>query len=294
MALQQLNDKAPIICTGTVAQVTVSDQKGQLQWLSNAPLPTRIVIAKIKILHAFRGEVGSEIEIRYPNFDWQKIKGFTGIGFMPYLIDLSVGKRYRFYLRPVANQPWYVSAYPNELEGGVAVQEIATNEKDSDAALLESEAVQIATQYLEQRKPSFHVSPQRIIASYRTSSRYNRCPRWTVEFFEKKPLDYPPFTYGAEIVVDSDRTIDFDSWIAMDPPPEDRAKLAGKFVRVLYQPPNDGGVYIVRGHVAQVTDNGIVLSLSKTDLDFQISPDHPVDSMKISSKELRGVSVLLE
>jgi len=229
-AIEKLNENAQIICMGTPLEVVVTDQESRLvcPWSSGSSFPVRAVVAKVKVLGTTKGKVGPEIEIRYRDYDFAKMKSINVTGILPSLIHLSLGKRYRLYLNPAAGHGWYVGAMKDETQSGFAVQELGPNEKDSDPPLLTDEAIQIATKYLQQKRPSFKLNPKWVIAEFGAPPQH-----WRVEFFEHEFLSYPAFTYGAEIIVDSDRSIDSDSWIAIDPPPTDLTKLVGKYVRIL-------------------------------------------------------------
>jgi hypothetical protein len=75
------------------------------------------MIATVKLAKLIKGIIPSTFEIRYPQTD-EDDRVMNG----PLQIDLAVGKRYRFYLNPVAGKKWYVGALAGEFDDGAAVQ----------------------------------------------------------------------------------------------------------------------------------------------------------------------------
>jgi len=295
----QLTDKAQIVCNGIPVKVTITDQKGQIQLLTNAPDPIRIVSATIKVLGTIKGHVNPEIEIHYPNLDDEALraKGINGVINGPQQIYLQTGQRYRFYLNPVPGHTWYVGALNGEFDDGFAVQELGAKESDADTPLLKDEAVKIATDYLLRQHPWFGQEFKAVLPKNFSASRPLQ---WTVVFYPKVPKVYPDWTSGAEIVINADRSIDADSWISARPPVTvPNPSMLNQVVRVTYmvhataiQRPDGttfytGEMKVARGTLEKIEKGTITVHLTKPDDRYKLDRD------VIFIQDIKSIDLLL-
>jgi hypothetical protein len=294
---EELDAKAQVVCTGSVTCVVVGNEKFNQRGKGNESFPMRTVIATIKVSKCTKGNVGPQIKFRYPNLDVDAVRaGNIDLISAPMQFNLSVGKRYRFYLNPSRRTAQYVSALAGDVDDGLTVQDLTENESTSRPPLLQGEATRLATTYLLHRRPSFKIDSKWIFVHFEGVGGLP--PRWFVQFDDKGSPKFP-FTHDAEIVVDEDRSIDPDSWIAVDPPPADRAKLAGKLVLIDYIPAGGDTAKVVRGRVETVLPDQLVIRLSRNDthsqsLGSESTATRALKKVTIPTAEIKGLALLEE
>jgi hypothetical protein len=203
----ELTAKAPIICNGTVVALENTLKKGQavLPGYPQMTVATEIWKARIKVLSNFKGEVLDEIDLHFSQIDEHPEKT-TAICDGPLRISLQLNKRYRFYLKPVPGQKWYVSVLDGDFDDAYAVQPLADIEPDdSPPPVSREEAIKCAANYVKKFKPTADISTIPPEADQWDG-------KWTVEFWTPpaKPHEYPP---TAIIEVVGNRQIERDSWV---------------------------------------------------------------------------------
>ncbi len=114
---EQLTYKSQVVCIGVVVKVVATSEKYRIQLLTNTPDRVHTMIATVKVITAIKGNVPASLQIHYPQLDEDDVV-VNG----PIQINLAVGKRYRFYLNPMAGKKWYVGALAGEFDDGAAVQ----------------------------------------------------------------------------------------------------------------------------------------------------------------------------
>ena len=207
-----LAEKAEIICNGLVTDITVSPKSRSVKYENVNPDThlMKIATARIKVLAKFKGDVAEEIQICYPQLDEEGIRVNP-----PQQIRLLPKKHYRFYLKSVPDQPYYVSALDGKFDDAAAVEPLADNERDDNPPLCKEEALELAKQCLAGKFSDF----SEINAFY--EQRWT--PRqWTFRFYVKERSTYPSYnTSDAKIVVNvSDRKVDASSWYSKESPSE--------------------------------------------------------------------------
>jgi len=205
----ELAEKAGIVCNGLVTDISVSSESRPVKYESVIPdtHQMKTVTAKIKVLSKFKGDVPEEIEIRYPKED-------TNISInRPSQIDLQSGKRYRFHLKSVPGQPYYVSFLDGKFDDAPSVELLADNERDDNPPLFRKEAIELAKQSLAGKLPDFSEE----VALY--NSFWRSPPQWQIMFYGKERSTYPQTASDAKIYVNvSDRKVDARSWYSKESP----------------------------------------------------------------------------
>jgi len=213
-------------------------------------------MAQIEVLAVFKGDAGKEIHLDYLHLLPRDV--FCGTGTPP-PPPLLLGKRYRFYLKSVEGQPWYVNVCHGEYDDGFAMEPLMEKESDDNPPLLEEEAVALAKRCVEKELPA----SSKVNASY-----FRWYPRkWTIGFSSKKSPD-------AVVVVNvSDRKVDpYLSWFSKDVPGENNnpdESYIGKEVLISWhktiQVPGgySGEIVHFRGFIEKITEDEIIGRFSK-------------------------------
>src|ERR1700677_3704251 len=194
----ELAKRADIICTGTLTKVEVIEVSEPGDALNYKPVaPKRVTSARIKVISTEKGVVPDEIELRYPAYD-ERFKFSTEEA--PDHIKLEPGTSYRFYLKRVGGELWYVGALDGEANDGAAVQ--STEMKEGSGALLsKKDAVDIATVYYLKCVPSASIDSKQIVAGYAPG----QFPKWQVRFYSAGGTGE---RYDASFIVNRDQSVD--------------------------------------------------------------------------------------
>jgi hypothetical protein len=200
----ELLTRADLVVNAVPTRVLPTDTRGHK---GSSAVPTRLVVARLQVIGVLKGRSAGEIELRYPALDVGAVRGALVHG--PLDIRLETGRRYRFYLREVPGQSWYVTALDGELDDQSAVQPLHEKEASDSPPLLRQEAMERAAAYLTLRLPSRDPAAERVVAAYRWIQ-----PAWDFTYFTGDPASYPEGASDAEIIVAGDRSIDPRSWVA--------------------------------------------------------------------------------
>jgi hypothetical protein len=133
-APEVLAEQSTLVCNGRVESVSVTGDGF-----------SAIITAKIKVLHVFKGEPLSELEIRYDNS-----QEFAQNGGFP--ISLNQNSRYRFFLKKGSVAPFYVLTYDG-LDKCYSVEALASNEADDAAFINKKELTEIAAKWMKDHHP---------------------------------------------------------------------------------------------------------------------------------------------
>ncbi len=253
----------------------------------SSSLPMRSMVARIKVIGTWKGEVSTEIQIRYSVLDWRLISG--GIVNGPQRIGLEKNKRYRFYLKePEEGTKYYTGVLEGDYDEGGAVEYLDEQESDASPPLLKKEAEEIASKYLKRLRPKYKIKPKLISSRYRNSGRTG----WNLLFYSKQPYPYPSFTSDAKIIVHRIGGVDENSWVSAGFPrnaKEDAGKMIGKEVklnvkRMIAKKGSDalvhsGEIFILRGVIKKISGGEIVGDFSdymhgKASVPMQVPIDH--------------------
>lgn len=182
-----------------------TDVKGQK---GDPAVPTRLVVAHLQVVGLLKGSAAGEIDLHFPALDVGAIHYALVHG--PLDVSVETGRRYRFYLRQIAGESWYVTALDGERDDQAAVQPLQEKETDASPPLLREEARGLAAEYLKSRLPSHDPAEMHVmVARYLWSDA-----AWDFVYFTGDPASYPEGASDAEVIVLGDRSIDPSSWIA--------------------------------------------------------------------------------
>ena len=119
---EELAQKATLICNGRVESITEgrTDKGTGGSWDS-----ITFFTAKIKVLHVFKGEAPSEIEIKY--------RSGPNVPNGPIQVDLIKGERFRFYLKKGMGESSFVGVLEGKYDDGFAVEPLPPKEPDDGA-----------------------------------------------------------------------------------------------------------------------------------------------------------------
>lgn len=213
---QTLAESAEIICNGIPVKIEKTEEKIEVKFYGGKSTPRNVVVATIRVIGKFKGEVPAEIEFRYtvplPD-DRLVINGPDHIG-------LELNTRYRFYLkRPDPASQYYVGVLHGNFDDGPAVEALLADESDTQPPLLKADALAIASKYLVSALPDYQFRPEWTVTS---AKGYD----WEVLFYSKEPRDYPASTNDAKVVVTRRGVIGADTYITTGAPKE--GKLTAK------------------------------------------------------------------
>lgn len=155
---EELEPRADLICNGTVISVEDTGIKMNSSYPNVSPpsLPEMVVLAKIKVLHVFKGKAPAVIEFRC-----RVLQPKTEIGDGPEHVDLGKGLRYRFFLKPDKTGDGYVGVLDGNIDDNYAVEFLCPNESDDSPYLQKDEAIKLALDYLHAKIPGETFEPSR-------------------------------------------------------------------------------------------------------------------------------------
>jgi hypothetical protein len=115
--------------------------------------------ARVKVLHVFKGTAPAEIDFSYRVTppDAVMLDG-------PEHVDLKVGKRYRFFLRPGFEGKSYVNVHDGMIDDNFAVQTLSSGELDAASCLQPERVTTLARDYFKSK------FPQRTLAGTRPTA----------------------------------------------------------------------------------------------------------------------------
>ena len=203
-APDDLLTRADLVVNAVPTKIVRTDVKGQK---GDSTVPTRLVVARLRVVGVLKGSAGGEIELHYPVLDVGAVHGALANG--PLDLAIDTGRRYRFYLHQAAGESWYVTALDGELDDQSAAQPLSRKEANDSPPLLRAEATERAAAYLKQRLPSRDPAQEHVAARYLWSEAV-----WDFTYFTGDPASYPEGASDAEVVVAGDRSIDPRSWVA--------------------------------------------------------------------------------
>lgn len=276
---EQLVERADVVCNGLVLDVTKTGRKGEVVLHGNKGLAAEWWKARIKVLSVFKGSAPTEIEMTFPQLDWEKVKMVNN---GPLQIGIAPQKRYRFYLNHAAKA--YVGALDGEFDDGGAVEALSATEPDNEPPFLKVEAQRVAQAYVDKWRPRGQPAPDTVDGNYETFG--NGSPKWAFQFWAGPPLNYPTYTYAAEVFVHPDRSVDPLSWIGTEFPRPNEAitqKDVGRTVRIT-QEIGRGEFLTVRGIVQKVEDSAITVHTA-----IGCSDAKPGEKVVVLRKELRSI-----
>jgi hypothetical protein len=188
---EQLAEKADLICTGQVLDI-VEDATGK-SIVNRPPVdPGNLipVTAKVKVLHVFKGQLPSEIKIKY-------ILQLIVVGY-PAHMDITKDSRYRFYLQKNLGEQPYIGVVLGAFNDVFAAMPLAANEADDSIPISKTEAQDIAIGWLKEKHPDLVSQLQS--DSLRPMDGFHSDGRWYVPVGLKM------------LVILSNRTVDEKTW----------------------------------------------------------------------------------
>jgi len=146
---EELEAQATLICNGTVLSVKDTGIKRNFTYSEIGPssLTERVILAKIKVLHVFKGKAPAIITFRY------RIAGYANqVPEGDEHINLEKGVRYRYFLKPDPTQGGCVGVLEGKLDDGFAVEKLWAHEPNGSPYLTKEVAMMIAYDYLKSTK----------------------------------------------------------------------------------------------------------------------------------------------
>jgi len=201
----ELLPRADLVVNAVPSRVVATNERGVKG--GDAAVPTRLVVAHLAVVGVLKGSAPDEIELHFPVLDVSAIHGALING--PLDIALEPGRRYRFYLKAVPGESWYVTALDGEMDDGGAAQPLHRDQTDASPPLLRQDAADRAADFVKSRRPSLDPAEMRVEAQYRLAES-----AWYFTYFAGDPAGYPVGASDAEVIVAGDRSIDPRSWIA--------------------------------------------------------------------------------
>jgi len=192
---EELEPKASLICNGTVISVEETGIKKNFSYPNISPSVNveKVMLAKIKVLHVFKGQAPAEIEFRYRVSTQVAIDGADHI-------ELEKGKRYRFFLKPDDVRGGYVGVLEGNFDDNNAVEELWPHEPDDDPWLTKDEAIKIALDYLKSIKVETNFDLNHTACYPETTGPAT----WTIGFFHSPGTP----SNSTWITVRGNRTVD--------------------------------------------------------------------------------------
>lgn len=151
----QLEPVASVICNGRVISVQETKEKKDFQCPEVAPsLHSKevVMLAKIKVLHVFKGQAPDFIEFRYRTLALSTTQTTVIVDGREH-VNLQENGRYRFFLRPADRTGCYVDALEGKYDDNPAVEALAPTEPDASPFLKKGDAIKFAFDHLRAKKP---------------------------------------------------------------------------------------------------------------------------------------------
>ncbi len=148
---EEMQMASSLVCNGTVESITDTGSTIDTQYGRE-----KILQARLKVLHVFKGHAGGEITIRY-RAQMPEVLNFNG----PTFISLETGCRYRFFLIPSDGPNVYLDVMWHTPDESFAVQALGADEPDDSAFISRDEAIRIATDYVHSKHPDEVIDPKR-------------------------------------------------------------------------------------------------------------------------------------
>jgi hypothetical protein len=147
----EMKNGAGLVCNGVVLSVEETGLRRDVSYPDISPPVFHFaqMKARVKVLHAFKGEPPAEVDLFYEVLDMKKYPQPMGDG--PMRIWLEKGKRYRFFLKP--DNGAYVGLLDGRIDDSFAVQTLWPKEPDDSPGLTASDAIKIARDYLASQIP---------------------------------------------------------------------------------------------------------------------------------------------
>jgi hypothetical protein len=165
---EELEPKATLICNGTVLSVEETGIKKDFLYPDIAPSwhqVEMVMLAKIKVLHAFKGQAPAIIEFRYRVLAPSPHTTVVCDG--PDHVNLQKDGRYRFFLKPDDLRGGYVSVLEGNYDDNFAVEALTPTEPDDSPYLKKDDAVQFALDRVHSKEPDEKFDLSRIhVACY--------------------------------------------------------------------------------------------------------------------------------
>jgi hypothetical protein len=139
----ELEPQATLICNGTVLSTESTNVTKDFIYPNINPSSHHeiMMLAKIKVLHVFKGDAPEEIALSYrSNTDEPEIDGAMHI-------MLQKGQRYRFFLKAGPAPGQYVGVLDGNFDDNFAVEKLWPNEHDDSPYLRKDDAIKIARDY---------------------------------------------------------------------------------------------------------------------------------------------------
>jgi hypothetical protein len=106
-----------------------------------------VMLAKIKVLHVFKGRGPAVVEFRYrvTDQDQPEVDG-------PEHVNLQKDGRYRFFLKPDDVRGGYIGVLEGNFDDNYAVEGLWPHEPDDSSYLRKEDAIKIALDYFKSKK----------------------------------------------------------------------------------------------------------------------------------------------
>ena len=195
---EELEPKASLICNGTVISVEETGIKKNFSYPNISPSSHEeiVMLAKIKVLHVFKGQASAVIEFRYRVTKPKEIE-VDGADH----VSLQKDGRYRFFLKPDDARGGYVGVLEGNFDDNYAVEGLWPHEPDDNPYLKKEEAIKTALDYLKSKKveAKFDWSHPHCYPPENTGAA-----TWAIEVFNAPGTP----SNSAQIIVRGDRTVD--------------------------------------------------------------------------------------
>lgn len=192
---EDMEPLSALLCNGTVLSVETTYPREVIN--DGIFGPEVVMVAKIKILHVFKGDAPEQIEFQYRVSDLPIPDRYMAT--LPTHPYLKEGERYRFFLNPGKTPGSYVGVLDAKTDDGYDVEKLCQAEADDSSYLKKDEAIKIARDYLHSKNLDATYDWEHLLISYNCDTA-----EWYVEL--------PKFTGwsagGARIAIRGDRTVD--------------------------------------------------------------------------------------
>jgi hypothetical protein len=271
--LAELAKRADIICTGIPLKVEVIEEKKAEDFLNYIiPPPKRITVARIKVTAVTKGVLPGEIELRFPAPAQKTLTLDAGEAGED--IKLEPGVHYRFYLKRVPGELWYVSALDGEAHEGPAVRQTGKE----PPPLPKEEAVELAKIDFLKTDSTAPAGPEKARALYNPEDS-----SWMVLLYPGKSNDAD--AWDARIYVNPDKSIDDKSVIFGRTGDDFNKALTGKHVEITLLPTGSKIPVTVRGVVEKTGSRTVTLQVDGT-------KSTPAKTGTFNKAAIRGMQLL--